>query len=405
MVLYSGTYYATKTNASANLNKQPNTQTTFWESLGVDSFFVAAEMFISKESYVQNTINVGTNPSGNANIAIAGGTSSPYISIGQATKGYDNTGVFIGSNGTTGRLSLKGSGGSLLWDGSDLNIIGGGTFTGALSAATGTFNGSVSIGSGNSIFKADANGIYLGNATFANAPFSVTPGGIMKSTSGTIGGWSIGASSLTATFGIRTITLNAGTGFLTFGGDSGIEFSSGGSGVINFAGSGGILMNSTSLGVGVTRADNGHEAALCVGTTTCVYADTKGSGGWAGYFKGPVAATGNIYAYYSDERLKTKISNIPNALDKIQKLNGFYYTNNDLAKSFGYKEDSIQIGVSAQEVKEVFPEIVSLAPFDSISGISESGEDYLTVDYTKLVPVLIEAIKELRKELNELKNK
>jgi hypothetical protein len=94
VVLYSGTYYATLSNATANLNKIPNTQTTFWQSLGTDSFFVAAEMIISKESYVQNTINVGTNSSGNANITIAGGTTSPYISIGQATKGYDQVGAF-----------------------------------------------------------------------------------------------------------------------------------------------------------------------------------------------------------------------------------------------------------------------------------------------------------------------
>jgi len=124
VVLYSGTYYATKTNAAANLNKQPDTQTTFWESLGTDSFFVAAEMFISKESYVQNTINVGTNASGNANIAIAGGSTSPYISIGQATKGYNNVGAFLGSDGTNGKLSLKSSTNSLTWDGATLSIVG-----------------------------------------------------------------------------------------------------------------------------------------------------------------------------------------------------------------------------------------------------------------------------------------
>ena len=191
VVLYSGTYYATLSNATANLNKIPNTQTTFWQSLGTDSFFVAAEMIISKESYVQNTINVGTNSSGNANITIAGGTTSPYISIGQATKGYDQVGAFLGSNGTTGRLSLKSSTNSLLWDGTNLTVNGAGTFTGALSGGT------ISIGSGDSIFKADSNGIYLGNATFASAPFRVTPAGVLTSSSGTIGGWTLGASTLT----------------------------------------------------------------------------------------------------------------------------------------------------------------------------------------------------------------
>jgi hypothetical protein len=123
-VLYEGVYYATKTNATTNLNKQPNTQTTFWESLGTDSYFVAAEIAIFRESFVKQTINVGTNTSGNANITIYGNDTSPYISIGQATKGYDNLGAFIGSNGTTGRLSLKSATNSLKWDGSTLDITG-----------------------------------------------------------------------------------------------------------------------------------------------------------------------------------------------------------------------------------------------------------------------------------------
>jgi hypothetical protein len=123
-VLYSGTYYATKTNATTNLNKQPDIQSTFWESLGTDSYFVAAEIAIFRESFVKQTINVGTNASGNANITIYGNDTSPYISIGQATKGYDNLGAFIGSNGTTGRLSLKSATNSLKWDGSTLDITG-----------------------------------------------------------------------------------------------------------------------------------------------------------------------------------------------------------------------------------------------------------------------------------------
>jgi hypothetical protein len=201
-VLYNGTYYATLPNATTNLNKQPDTQTLFWESLGTDDYFVAAEIAIFKESFVQNTINVGTNTSGNANITIAGGTTSPYISIGQATKGYDQVGSWIGSDGTTGKLSLKSASNSLLWDGTNLTINGGGTFSGALSAATGTFTGALSggtiqIGSGESVFKADSNGIYLGNETFANAEFRVTPAGALTSTSGTIGGWTIGATTLT----------------------------------------------------------------------------------------------------------------------------------------------------------------------------------------------------------------
>ncbi len=82
----------------------------------------------------------------------------------------------------------------------------GGTFAGTLSAAAGTFTGAlqggtISIGSGNSIFKADSNGIYLGNATFADAPFRVTPAGVMTATSATISG-NITATSLTLSEGV-----------------------------------------------------------------------------------------------------------------------------------------------------------------------------------------------------------
>jgi hypothetical protein len=129
-----------------------------------------------------------------------------------------------------------------------------------------------------------------------------------------------------------------------------------------------------------------------------------------------VYAQGDVIAYYSDERLKTKVGSIENALDKISKLNGFYYVENDLAKSFGYKNEKRQLGLSAQEVKEVLPEIVTLAAFDIDTDDkgntigSKSGEDYLTVNYGKVVPLLVEGIKEQteiiksqQKQIDELK--
>jgi hypothetical protein len=124
---------------------------------------------------------------------------------------------------------------------------------------------------------------------------------------------------------------------------------------------------------------------------------------------GNILASGNITAYYSDMRLKTKISNIKNALDKVLSLNGFYYVNNNIAKKYGYTSDKIQIGVSAQEIEAVLPEVVTLAPFD-ITGddegnaLSKSGEYYKTVSYEKIVPLLIEAIKEQQTQIEELKS-
>ncbi len=121
-----------------------------------------------------------------------------------------------------------------------------------------------------------------------------------------------------------------------------------------------------------------------------------------------VAAGGDIIAYYSDERLKEKKGNVENALEKISSLTGFYYVNNELAQANGYKDDKLQLGLSAQEVQAIAPEIVTLAPFDmetsEFDGVitSKSGENYLTVNYAKLVPILVEAIKELSAKVDAL---
>ena len=110
---------------------------------------------------------------------------------------------------------------------------------------------------------------------------------------------------------------------------------------------------------------------------------------------GAITCTGNITAFTSDIRLKTEIQPIENAVAKLLKLNGFTYEHNELAESLGYERNGERFsGVSAQDVKEVLPEAVKPAP---------ANADYMTVQYEKLVPLLIEAIKELKAEIEELK--
>jgi len=119
---------------------------------------------------------------------------------------------------------------------------------------------------------------------------------------------------------------------------------------------------------------------------------------------GQFTATGNIIAHYSDDRLKIRTGSLDNALEKVASLDGFTYIENSLAKSLGFDDDESQVGVSAQQVQKVLPEALHLAPFDmDKDGMSKSGERYLTVQYEKLVPLLIEAVKELRDEINILK--
>ena len=125
---------------------------------------------------------------------------------------------------------------------------------------------------------------------------------------------------------------------------------------------------------------------------------------------GEIRATNAITSYYSDERLKENIEEITSALDKVMTLRGVTYNSNELAESFGYKNKEKQVGVLAGDVQKVLPEAVKPAPFDIIridenTEVSRSGENYQTVQYEKLVPLLIEAIKELNKEVQQLKGK
>jgi hypothetical protein len=110
---------------------------------------------------------------------------------------------------------------------------------------------------------------------------------------------------------------------------------------------------------------------------------------------GEIRATNDVIAYYSDDRLKTRLGNIEHALDKVKSLSGFHYHANEIAQSLGYSPKS-EVGVSAQEVQRIFPEIVVPAPI---------SDEYLTVKYEKLIPVLIEAIKELSEEIDAIKRK
>ena len=113
-----------------------------------------------------------------------------------------------------------------------------------------------------------------------------------------------------------------------------------------------------------------------------------------------VRSTGNVTAYYSDERLKDFTGKIDNAVDKVKQLNGYYFKENKKAKELGYDNDKQQVGVNAQEVQKVLPEVIDIAPISHTEGVDE---EYLTVHYEKLVPLLIESIKELKTEIDELK--
>ena len=109
---------------------------------------------------------------------------------------------------------------------------------------------------------------------------------------------------------------------------------------------------------------------------------------------GDIVAEGDVVAYYtSDLRLKDNVEVIQGSLDKIDDIRGVEFDWNEQSPGWA-RERGHDIGVIAQEVQKVIPEIVV-----------ERKNGYLGVDYKRLVPLLIESVKELRREVNDLKKK
>jgi hypothetical protein len=93
---------------------------------------------------------------------------------------------------------------------------------------------------------------------------------------------------------------------------------------------------------------------------------------------GDIVATGNVTAF-SDERLKTNIRTVPAALSLVQTMRGVFFD----------KDGKPNVGVIAQEIEAVLPEVVH-------------DGDYKSVAYGNIVGVLIEAIKEQQAQIDEL---
>ena len=242
----------------------------------------------------------------------------------------------------------------------------------------------------------------------SNAATEYVPGAIDGS--GTIFNWVIGAQyNISNAFEITPSTAAGGLTFSTpafvvqSGGNVGIGTTSPISkltvnGNIDVGSASNTVYSNTLTTYNGTTVSLVATTYIAFNTATAERARISATGGFsvgttADPGAGAIYATGNITAYYSDDRLKTRLGNIENALDKVDQLQGFYYEANKTAQALGYKVKR-EVGVSAQSVQAVLPEIVSPAPID---------QQYLTVDYERLVPLLIEAVKELRAEVKALK--
>jgi hypothetical protein len=117
------------------------------------------------------------------------------------------------------------------------------------------------------------------------------------------------------------------------------------------------------------------------------------------YNSGDLHVEGNVIAYsttISDERLKKDIVKIDSALDKVDQINGYTFT---------YTADGKKsAGVIAQEVEKVLPSAITESTLPLKVGEDDKTE-YKTVQYDQLIGLLVEAVKELRAEVAELKGK
>lgn len=110
----------------------------------------------------------------------------------------------------------------------------------------------------------------------------------------------------------------------------------------------------------------------------------------------PLAENANMYAhshntFYSDIRLKKNIESMENPIEKLLQIQGVYFNwNTNDYPMMGFTNEN-QIGVIAQDVEEIFPELVS-----------EDANGYKYVDYEKFTVILIEALKEQQKEIDEI---
>ena len=162
-----------------------------------------------------------------------------------------------------------------------------------------------------------------------------------------------------------------------------------------------VTTNIAGTGVSVSAGTGNSTISIgqAVATSSDVQFDSFGVGTAASGTTGQIRATNDITAYYSsDIALKENINPISNALDKISQIGGYTFDWTDkFIKENGGEDDYFMrkkdTGIIAQEIEEILPEVVATRPNGTKA-----------VKYDKLTPLLIQAIKELKTELDELKS-
>jgi len=349
--------------------------------------------------------NITGNITGNAanvtgTVAVANGgtglTTTPsngFVDIGNGT-GFTRAAITAGSGVTvtngagTITIAATGTGGTVT------SVGGAGTVNGITLTGTVTSSGNLTLGgtlSGVSLTSQVTGTLPVANGGTGGTSQATAQSalGVPSTTgSGASGTWAINVTgssasctgnAATATNGITTGNISSYAPGLTGSGASGTWG-------INISGN-------AATATTATNATNATTSAACSGNAATATTATNLSGGSVAATtitgttiaaSSSITAVGNITAYFSDDRLKTRMGYINGALAKVMSLKGFYYEANETAQALGYKPVR-EVGLSAQDVQAVLPEVIAPAPVDP---------QYLTLDYARLVPLLVEAIKE-----------
>jgi hypothetical protein len=336
-------------NVTANLTGNATTATTLQTAITIGgvSFNGSANINLPGVNTAGNQNTTGTAANVTGTVAIAnGGTggitaSAARTNLGATTLGGNLFTLVNVASITFPRFNADNT----------VSSLDAATFRTAIGAGTSSTVGTVtSVGGTGTV-----SGLSLSGTVTSTG--NLTLGGTLSLTSGNV----------TTALGFTPYNATNPNGYITGVSFNGISSKTGGTGTYQTSGD--------------FRAPIFYDSA-----NTAYYFDGSSTGD-------SIRVAGDVVAYYSDERLKDIKENIPNAINKVLSLNGFYYEPNEIAQKLGYKK-KLEIGLSAQEVERILPEIIKDAPI---------GHGYKTLDYGKLTPLLVEAIKEQQQQIEELK--
>lgn len=377
-------------NQNFGYTNTSDSPTYLWATNVSGTNFLAARANISVNyatyaGYVSNSLTAGTGLSGSAyngsaaqtwSLATAGAGAATYSS-GISSLTVDAYGRVTAVTGSAGYVTSSGV----------TSITAGSYLTGGTITSTGTIAvDATNLNTASKVVARDASGNFSAGtitATLSGQATSVsqslTAGTGLSGTSyngGTARTWTLataGAGAASYTSGISAITVDAYGRVTAVTGSAGYTTNAG-------------TVTSVAAGSYLTGGTITTTGTLAVDATTTATASKIAARD----------ASANIYAndFYatSDARLKKDIVEIQNALATIEKINGVQFKWNELAND--PDKEKVQVGVIAQEVEAVAPEIVNT-----------NDDGFKSVSYDKLVPLLIQAVKELSEKVKQLEGK